>query len=245
MPRLSAHRLEDKRLRQALASASVACLTGAGISAESGIPTFRGTDGLWKKFRPEELASIDAFLSHPELVLEWYKFRRERMATALPNAGHQALAAWQAKVSDFCLITQNVDGLHQKAGSQQVVELHGNIWFDRCMECGARREAGMAEDVLQCTCGGRLRPDVVWFGEWLPEAALERAFEKAGGCELFLSIGTSAVVQPAADLPLLAKRSGACLIEINPEPTPLSPLADYTFFGKAGELLPELLEAVP
>jgi NAD-dependent deacetylase len=246
MPPPLALSLDDVRLRQALASPRVVCLTGAGISAESGIPTFRGPDGLWKKFRPEELANVDAFLANPELVWEWYHFRREKIGSALPNAGHRALAAWQDKAAEFHLITQNVDGLHQRAGSRDVTELHGNIWRDRCLECGARREAPASGEtgVPQCECGGSMRPDVVWFGEWLPAEALERSFSLAAACEVFLCVGTSAVVQPAADLPMVAKRHGACLIEVNPEPTPLSGRADYNFFAPAGDVLPRLLEAV-
>ena len=239
-------RLEDARLREVLASKSVVCLTGAGISAESGIPTFRGAEGLWKKFRPEELASIDGFLANPELVWEWYRFRREKISAARPNAGHLALAGWQNRVGGFHVVTQNVDGLHQLAGSRGVVELHGNIWFDRCLDCGTRLQAReqVEPGLPVCACGGRLRPDVVWFGEWLPEKAMEQAFTWAQECEVFLSVGTSAVVHPAAELPFLAKRHGACIIEINPEPTPLSPAADFTFFAAAGEVLPKLLEHV-
>jgi NAD-dependent deacetylase len=246
MPHLLPAGLDDARLRQALASRNVTCLTGAGISAESGIPTFRGADGLWKKFRPEELAKIDAFLANPQLVWEWYRFRRDSMAQSLPNAGHRALAQWQAKIGSFHLITQNVDGLHQKAGSHDVVELHGNIWRDRCLDCGRRRDASTALEpgVPRCACGGTMRPDVVWFGEALPEEALDQASTWAEECELFLSVGTSAVVQPAAGLPMLAKRNGACLLEVNPEPTPLSGAADFTCFDAAGTVLPRLLQGV-
>jgi NAD-dependent deacetylase len=239
--------LSDSRLRRALQSDRIAVLTGAGISAESGIPTFRGDEGLWKKFKPEELASMDAFMANPELVLEWYRFRRGKMTEARPNPGHLALARWQERVKDFCLITQNVDGLHQKAGSREINELHGNIWRDRCMDCEKRYEAAeveIADALPECECGGRLRPDVVWFGEWLPPGAMESASAKAAESELFLSIGTSAVVRPAADLPMVAKRNGSYLVEINPEPTPLSGMADSTLFGAAGEILPALLEVL-
>jgi NAD-dependent deacetylase len=239
--------ITDLRLRRALKSSRIAVLTGAGISAESGIPTFRGDEGLWKKFKPEELASMDAFMANPDLVLEWYRFRRGKMAGARPNEGHKALARWQELVGDFCLITQNVDGLHQGAGSQDIIELHGNIWRDRCMNCERRYEAALVAEtdtLPTCECGGRLRPDVVWFGEWLPPGALEAASLKAAQSELFLSIGTSAVVRPAADLPMVAKRNGSFLLEINAEPTPLSGMADATLFGAAGEVLPGLLEVV-
>ncbi len=246
MPPAKALSLDDPRLRQALTSRSVVCLTGAGISAESGIPTFRGPDGLWKRFRPEELANFDAFLANPELVWEWYRYRRDKIGSAQPNAGHRALAAWQDRgPGEFHLITQNVDGLHQRAGSRDVIELHGNIWNDRCLECGRMQESDSSEvaGVPQCECGGKMRPDVVWFGEFLPEAKLEKSFDLAAACEVFLLVGTSAVVQPAAGLPVLAKRNGACLIEVNPEPTPLSDRADFNFFAPAGEVLPRLLEA--
>jgi NAD-dependent deacetylase len=225
----------------------VAVLTGAGISAESGVPTFRGADGIWKKFRPEELASFDAFMANPQLVWEWYRFRRDIVARAEPNPGHQALADWEARVSDFTLITQNVDGLHQQAGSQNIVELHGNLRRDRCLECGQTHHGDAhtdADGLPICGCGGRLRPDVVWFGEFLPAGALERAGASAAACDLFLSVGTSAVVQPAASIPLVASHHGATLIEVNPEHTPLSPHADFTLLGSAGDVLPLLVEAL-
>jgi NAD-dependent deacetylase len=237
--------LEDSRLVRAIReSGRVGVLTGAGISAESGIPTFRGAEGLWKKFRPEELANFDAFIANPELVWAWYRFRRDIVRRAEPNPGHRALAAWETRVGEFTLITQNVDGLHARAGSKHLVELHGNLERDRCLECGRTctgASAGEADPIPVCSCGGRMRPDVVWFGEYLPEDALIRADRAAAGCDLFLAVGTSAVVQPAASLPRLAKRRGAVLIEINPEPTPVSAFADFTLYGPAGRLLPELL----
>lgn len=237
--------LDDPRLASAIRrSARVAVLTGAGISAESGIPTFRGAEGLWKKFRPEELANFDAFMANPELVWAWYRFRRDIVRKAEPNPGHRALVAWESLVDKFTLITQNVDGLHARAGSKRVVELHGNIETDLCLDCGRKRAgeaAGETDPLPVCPCGGRLRPGVVWFGELLPTEAMAQADRAASGCDLFLTVGTSAVVHPAASLPRLAKSRGATLVEINPEPTPVSEYADFTLYGPAGEILPELV----
>jgi NAD-dependent deacetylase len=239
--------LQDERLVKVLQGASrVAVLTGAGISAESGIPTFRGDQGLWKRFRPEELASFDAFMANPTLVWEWYHFRRDIVRNAEPNPGHLALARWESHTPEFSLITQNVDGLHERAGSTNIIELHGNIMRDRCLDCGLMQQGTEHEDVEElphCPCGGRLRPDVVWFGEMLPEGAIETAFLRAAECELCLSVGTSAVVTPAANVPMVALRNGATLVEVNPEPTPLSHHAHFTLFGSAGDVLPALVEA--
>ncbi len=230
-----------RRLRQAQ---SVAVLTGAGVSAESGVPTFRGPEGLWKKFRPEELATFDAFRRNPKLVWEWYEYRRSLIREISPNPGHYALAELEAMVADFWLITQNVDGLHRRAGSRNVLELHGNIMRNRCARCGAVVEElaiGPESGLPQCSCGGLLRPDVVWFGECLPERTWEKAVAAAHRAEVFFSIGTSAVVYPAASLPLEAKGSGAYVVEINFEPTPLSSVVDEAIQGKSGEVLPLLL----
>lgn len=222
---------------------SLTVLTGAGISAESGIPTFRGKEGLWKTLRPEELANVEAFLKNPELVWEWYRFRREIVAKAVPNPGHAALAQLEACASDFTLVTQNVDGLHRRAGSRHVIELHGNILDDVCLHCGKKstEASGGAGPVPRCACGGPLRPGVVWFGEALPAGAFEKAAEASARAELFLSVGTSAVVYPAASLPLVAREAGAYVVEINPERTELSSAVDETLIGKAGEILPALL----
>jgi NAD-dependent deacetylase len=224
-----------------------AVLTGAGISAESGVPTFRGSEGLWGKFRPEELATMDAFLANPKIVWEWYNWRRDLIAKVRPNPGHYAIAEMAGLFDDFTLITQNVDGLHRRAGSSRVLELHGNINHNKCASCH-RLPADLIidpETLPVCpTCGGKIRPDVVWFGEMLPEDVIEEAFAVAERVELFFSIGTSAIVHPAASLPVAAKRAGATLIEINPEETPLTPLADFHFAAMSGELLPELLGQV-
>jgi NAD-dependent deacetylase len=234
-------------LEKLRSASSVAVLTGAGVSAESGVPTFRGHDGLWKKFRPEELATVDAFLRNPELVWAWYQHRREILSKARPNPGHLALQDLEKRFEDFTLITQNIDGLHQKAGSRRIVELHGNIRRNRCLDCGKIYEtldSGQEATVPTCECGGSLRPDVVWFGESLPPQALEDALNAAIRCDIFLSVGTSAVVHPAASLPTIARQHGAFVVEINLEPTVISDQVDVSIQGRAGEILPRLMEAL-
>jgi NAD-dependent deacetylase len=229
---------------------SVVVLTGAGVSAESGISTFRDPqDGLWAKYDPMALAHIDAFHRDPELVTRWYHWRFEKCRHCIPNAGHIALAALQRAVESrggtFTLLTQNIDGLHQQAGSTGVVELHGTILRWRCMTSG--EEVAMAEIPFdrfppRSRAGGILRPNVVWFGEALPEAALRAAWDSASRCDLFLSVGTSAVVQPAASFISLAASRGARTVEINREPTPISAEVDWSVMGKSGEVLPRLVE---
>jgi len=227
---------------------SVAALTGAGISAESGVPTFRDAQtGLWANYNPEELATPQAFRRNPRLVWEWYAWRRELVNRAEPNPGHLALAELERQFPRFTLITQNVDGLHRRAGSRNIIELHGNINRTICSSERIEVESWPESDELppRCPhCGSFLRPDVVWFGEILPQAALARAFEAAEWADLFLSIGTSALVQPAASLPLAALQHGAVVIEINPQPTPLTSRMTYTIPGPAGQVLPALLEAL-
>lgn len=225
---------------------SVAVLTGAGISAESGVPTFRDAQtGLWENYRPEDLATPEAFVSNPELVWNWYAWRRELVGGVEPNDGHRALAELEQRVTDFTLATQNVDGLHRRAGSGNVLELHGNISRTIC----SREFVPVEPDGLEgkpplCpNCGAYLRPDVVWFGEALPAEAFERAREEAGRGDVFLSVGTSSLVQPAASLPQAALSGGAKVVEVNPEGTPLTPHADYALQGPAGETLPALLAA--
>ena len=231
-------------VRESLQSAKrVVALTGAGISAESGIPTFRGNGGLWKQYRAEELATPQAFARDPRLVWEWYNWRRQVIANAAPNAGHKALAELEQKVPDFTLITQNVDGLHQRAGSHRVLLLHGDIWTLRCVHCG-KQEHDPRPDLPDlpphCECGGLLRPGVVWFGEPLPPRVWEAAEEATRHAEIFLAIGTSAVVYPAAGLISLAKSAGAAVIEMNIEPIRSSSV-DLVLRGPAGELLPQLI----
>lgn len=225
----------------------VVVLTGAGISAESGVPTFRGKDGLWNKFKPEELATFDAFISNPQLVWEWYEYRRRLISEVKPNPGHNSLVRMEDYFENFHLITQNVDGLHQKAGSKNIIELHGNIQRNKCIKCGRKyQELGFPSGEVppKCKCGGMLRPDVVWFGEMLPADAINDAFKVSSLSDIFFCIGTSAVVYPAAHLPIVAKQAGTYLVEINVEKTELSDLADEVFLGKAGEILPEIAKAM-
>jgi NAD-dependent deacetylase len=214
----------------------ITVFTGAGISAESGIPTFRGPGGLWRNFRAEELATPDAFQRDPQLVWEWYRWRRELIAKAEPNAGHHALVQLEKRTPKFTLVTQNVDGLHERAGSKNVVRLHGSIWEERCSRCG-RSATGSCE-----ACGAISRPGVVWFGEPLDPDVWDNAQKAVETAGVLLVIGTSAVVYPAASLVPLAKHSGATVVEINPDSTPVSSSVDYSLRGPAGEILPELLK---
>jgi NAD-dependent deacetylase len=227
---------------------SIAVLTGAGISAESGIPTFRDAlTGLWEKFRPEELATPEAFQANPKLVWEWYAWRREMVASARPNAGHEALATLERQCGerevDFTLVTQNVDGLHRAAGSARVIELHGNIRRVKCFDLHHPVETWPAGNAVPTCprCGSLLRPDVVWFGEGLAPDGLAAALAAARTCDVFLCVGTSTVVEPAASLPFIAMQSGARVIEVNPQPTPLSRQATLGLRGAAGEMLPLLV----
>lgn len=231
-------------LISALRDAQHVCvLTGAGISAESGVPTFRDAQsGLWAKYDPLDLATPEAFLRDPELIWRWYRWRRELVAEAEPNAGHLALAGLASLVPQLTLVTQNVDGLHQRAGSDPVIEFHGNLFEDRCFVEGCIVECEIEADVPACPgCGGQVRPGVVWFGEAIPEQALNTSFAAAEKCDVFLSIGTSSLVYPAAGLAEVAKRAGAVVGEINPEPTGLSAYFDHAIAGKAGTVLPELV----
>ena len=227
------------------AAAHVCVLTGAGISAESGVPTFRDAqDGLWAKYDPLDLATPEAFLRDPELVWRWYRWRRELVAGAKPNAGHAALARLGGLVPKLTLVTQNVDGLHQRAGSTGVVEFHGNLFDDRCFVEGCVVESDTATGVPTCPgCGAQVRPGVVWFGEAIPERALEESFAAAAECDVFLSIGTSSLVYPAAGLAESAVRAGATVVEINPNPTGLATLFDHALAAAAGTALPALLAA--
>lgn len=234
-------------LIQKLATAkNVTVLTGAGISAESGVPTFRDAQtGLWANFRPEDLATPQAFRRNPKLVWEWYAWRRELVAKAQPNAGHLALAELEKRFAAFHLITQNVDGLHQRAGSWNVIELHGNITRTKCFDEGTIIPAWKPDGQVppRCPhCGGWLRPDVVWFEEPMPEAELEAAVRASTTCDVFFSIGTSALVYPAADLPFQARRHGATIVEVNPHPTPLTDAAHFVLAGPAGSVLPALMQ---
>jgi NAD-dependent deacetylase len=235
---------------------AVLVLTGAGVSAESGVPTFRGADGLWRSHRAEELATPEAFASDPRLVWEWYGWRRELVGRCRPNAGHEALAGWALARAGIALVTQNVDGLHEAAaralsaepGAALPLELHGSIFRVKCSRCAHRAadrgpiDATTADALPRCPqCAALLRPDVVWFGEPLDRSVLERAFALAEEADVCLVAGTSAVVQPAASLPLITRRAGGRVIEVNPDPTPLSGVANVALRGGAAALLPALL----
>ena len=229
-------------------TSKLVALTGAGVSQESGLRTFRDAQtGLWAQYKPEELASPEAFARNPKLIWDWYAWRREAVKAVRPNPGHYALVDMERHAIGFTLITQNVDGLHRMAGSRNVLELHGNIQRVRCGDCYLITETwgDDTEEIPRCAvCGGLLRPDVVWFGEALPRDQLEGAVEAARSCDVFFSIGTSGVVQPAASLAFAAHNRGGAVIEINAEPTPLTSKADYAFHGRSGEILPELVRAV-
>ncbi len=238
----------SKRLIQTIRSArKITVLTGAGISAESGVPTFRGEAGLWEKYRPEELANFEAFMRNPELVWEWYNYRKKLISEVQPNPGHFALSKMEDCVDNYWLITQNVDGLHRQAGNHHVLELHGNIMRSRCITCGQKEdELKMFEKgkLPRCTCGGLMRPDVVWFGEMLPSDILNRAFQVTEACDLFFSIGTSALVHPAAALPITALNQGRFVVEINVERTVISEKVHESIIGKSGVVLPQLVKDV-
>lgn len=225
---------------------SICALTGAGISAESGIPTFRGPGGLWRSNRPENLATPEAFARDPKLIWEWYDWRRSVVAAAQPNPGHTALAELEQRNPEFTLVTQNVDGLHGRAGSRNLLEIHGSIWMTRCTACGReQREERIPIPQLppHCAhCAGLMRPGVVWFGEGLPRAVWHNAQQAAESAEVLLVIGTSAVVYPAASLVPLARAAGARVIEINVDETPLSSSVDAALRGPSGEILPLLIQ---
>lgn len=237
----------SNRLIDRLATAErVVVLTGAGISAESGVPTFRDPGGLWQRFKPEELANVEAFLANPVLVQSWYHHRRSVLDDVEPNPGHIALRRLADLVPAFSLVTQNVDNLHQRAGSEDVIELHGNITRSYCIDCHADAvdgDQGSADQAHRCqTCGGLIRPDVVWFGEMLPIDNLERAERASRNADVFLSIGTSGVVYPAAGLPLAAADAGAYTAEINIERSAIAPYMDEIIEGAAGAVLPAIVE---
>jgi NAD-dependent deacetylase len=237
-------------LRTRLASAErVVAFTGAGISRESGLDTFRGAGGLWERMRPEELATPEAFAADPARVWSWYAFRFERARRVVPNSAHLALARWETLFPSSLVVTQNVDGLHRRAGSTQVLEVHGTLANAYCEDC--RRERSMSDAVAEsaaappiCACGGRFRPGVVWFGEMLSPEILAAAMAAAERAQIMVSVGTSAVVYPAAGLIASAVRAGASYIEVNPEPTPFAAMAALRLAGPAGVAIPWLTEAI-
>lgn len=217
--------------------------TGAGISAESGIPTFRGKDGIWNKLKPEELANFNAFMKNPDMVWEWYQYRRKIISETKPNQGHYTIAEFES-FYQVTVVTQNVDNLHRRAGSKNIYELHGNIEKNYCVNCKKRYDYevfNFEKTAPKCDCGGLIRPDVVWFGEFLPQDQFSASEKAAENCDIIFVVGTSAVVYPAAYIPLTAKEKNKCIVEVNIEETDLSRFADYSFCGQSGEILPQIL----
>lgn len=235
-----------KKARDAIARASkIIVFTGAGISKESGVPTFREADGLWEKFKAEDFATPQAFKKKPWEVWEWYRFRRRLAKEVKPNPGHYAVAKLETLHDDFMVATQNIDNLHTRAGSRKVVELHGNIMHSYCLGCGHVVDESKEElqgDIPVCPkgCGGIMRPKVIWFGEQLDPDNLERSFQFASESDCCIVIGTSGLVFPAAQIPFLARRNDATIVEINPEPSQITQIADFFLQGPAGEIMPEL-----
>lgn len=245
------HLYIPEEIRARLRSArSVFVLTGAGVSAESGVPTFRGGGdaAVWKGMPFEVISSAGMLKSNLPEVWEWFDYRRAVLSTCRPNHAHTTIARWQERYPRFTLATQNIDGLHAEAGSREVLELHGNAWRARCLKCGGREDLREkpteVRPPLCAACGGEMRPDVVLFGEMLPERVWISAAEAAAACEVCFVVGTSAIVYPAAGLPIAAAEAGAFLVEVNPEPTPLSEICDVLLRGAAGEILPLLDEGV-
>ena len=235
----------SKLLEKLNAAKNIVFFTGAGISAESGIETFRGEGGLWTKLKPEELASFDAFLKNPDLVWEWYQYRRRIIEETKPNPGHLAIAEMEKYFDSVIVATQNIDNLHCRAGSSTVYEVHGNIERNYCLKCKtfySSKDFSFEGKVPLCKCGGMIRPDIVWFGEMLPQDVFSAAEQAARESDIVFVVGTSAVVYPAAYIPVDAKRAGAYVVEINLEKTELTSFADESYFGKSVEILPKLLE---
>lgn len=242
-------RIPDEIYERFRTARRAVAFSGAGVSKESGLDTFRGAGGLWERMRPEELATPEAFRTDPGKVWRWYAWRHATAAGAQPNPAHRALTRWETLFPSFLLVTQNVDGLHTRAGSRSLLEVHGTLLEARCNRCGRRRDMGEAiqespEQPPVCECGGLFRPAVVWFGENLDPRVLSRAQEDAASCDLFLSVGTSSTVYPAAGLIELAHRAGATVLEVNPEPTPFSRLVDLRIGAPAGEAVPWLTEEI-
>ncbi len=238
--------IPDCLIKELKSAKSILFYTGAGISAESGIDTFRGKGGLWNKMSAQELASFDGFMKNPNLVWEWYQYRRKIIRNVKPNDGHKTIAEFENLFDNVTVVTQNVDNLHKRAGSGNILELHGNIERNFCMDCktfyGVKNFLE-SEEAPKCKkCGGMIRPDVVWFGEMLPQDIFAEAERKAAESDICFIVGTSAVVYPAAYIPISAKDAGATLVEINIEPTNISDQVDYSITGKAGEVLPRIYE---
>jgi len=239
--------LIDDKTKQVLKNAnSLVFFTGAGISAESGIPTFRGMDGIWNKLKPEELANFNAFLKNPKLVWEWYQHRKEIIHKCQPNSAHKIIADVQNNFEKVSVVTQNIDNLHRRAGSKKVYELHGNIERNYCIDC--KKEYGdnvpLKDGLPKCDCGGLVRPDVVWFGEYLPQDVYTSAEKAAEESDVLFIVGTTGIVYPAASIIYIAKNNGAYLIEVNIEETEVSKSVNKSFFGKAGEVLPQIFNEI-
>ena len=238
-----------KNLKKKLNTAkSILFFTGAGISAESGVETFRGKGGLWNKMSAQELASFDGFMKNPNLVWEWYQYRRKIVRETTPNAGHKTIANFEKHFDDVTVVTQNVDNLHKRAGSSKILELHGNIERNFCIDCKTFYDIENfleGNEVPKCEkCGGMIRPDIVWFGEMLPQSIFSEAEQKAAESDICFIVGTSAVVYPAAYIPISAKEAGATLVEINIEPTNISSQVEFSLIGKAGEVLPIIYKVI-
>jgi NAD-dependent deacetylase len=235
--------IDQSLIDKLIDSHSIVFFTGAGISAESGIPTFRGKDGIWNKLKPEELANFDAFMRNPDMVWEWYNHRKKVIHDSQPNKGHITIAEMQ-EYFDVTVVTQNIDNLHRRAGSKNIFELHGNIERNYCIDCKKfhNEELDFSAGVPKCDCGGLIRPDVVWFGEYLPQDQFLGGEKASVNSDVFFIVGTSAVVYPAAGLVSTAKQSGASLVEINIEETEISSYTDYSFFGGAGTVLRQILQ---
>jgi len=238
-------KIEPEFINKLKEASSLVFFTGAGISAESGIPTFRGKEGLWKKFRPEELANFNAFISNPETVWEWYNHRKKIIHESQPNEGHLTIAQMQKYFDKVTVVTQNVDNLHRRAGSNNIFELHGNIERNFCINCKEfyNEELDFSKGIPKCKCGGLIRPDVVWFGEMLPEDQFRGGESVSFNSDIFFVVGTSAVIYPASGLVTVAKQGGAVIVEVNIEQTEISSIADYSFLGESGKVLPEILSA--
>jgi NAD-dependent deacetylase len=226
------------------AAKSVVFFSGAGISTESGIPTFRGKDGIWNTFRPEELANFDAFIRNPQLVWEWYNYRKSIVHQSEPNPGHFAIVEMEKYFENVIVITQNVDNLHRRSGSKIVYELHGNIERNFCIKCKKHYDGDLEfkDGIPKCKCGGLIRPDIVWFGEFLPADQFQLSEKAVRNCDVFFIVGTSAVVYPAASLVHIAKSNRAFLVEVNIEETEASSIADVSLFGESGKVLPQIVE---
>ncbi|MCE1188540.1 MAG: NAD-dependent deacylase [Ignavibacteria bacterium] len=243
---MSELKISNRLSEKLLEARRIVFFTGAGISAESGIATFRGDGGIWNKFKPEELANFSAFMKNPDLVWEWYQYRRQIVYDTQPNAAHYAITEFE-KFYTVTVVTQNVDNLHTRAGNTTVHELHGNIEKNYCISCKKRFDYQQFESgggSPKCTCGGLIRPDIVWFGEYLPQEAFTAAEEAAKNCDILFSIGTSGVVYPAAGIPMLAHRMKRYTVEINVNSTEMSYIFDENYTGKAGQILPDILEFV-